>query len=53
MDVADEYLKQGSTAMGVGIAREIVLKYSDLDEIDRAQRRAEAVLVKYSYETDY
>jgi hypothetical protein len=53
MDVADEYIKQHSTAMGVGIASEIVVKYSDLHDMSAAQRRAEAVLLRYRYRQDY
>jgi hypothetical protein len=53
MDIADEYLKQGSTAMGVGIAREVVTKFSDLDQMTKAQRRAEGILLKYRYRQDY
>jgi hypothetical protein len=50
MDVADGYLKQGSEIVAVSIAREVVLKYSDLERMDRAQRRAEALLIKYRYQ---
>ena len=53
MDVADGYLKQGSEIVAVSIAREVVLKYSDLERMDRAQRRAEALLMKYRYQRNY
>lgn len=53
MDIADAYLKQGSTAMGVGIAREVILKYTDIQKMTHAQRRAEQVLLKYRYRQDY
>jgi hypothetical protein len=53
MDVADEYLKQGSIAVGEGIAADIVRDYSDLPTLAPAQRRAEAVLLRYRYRQDY
>lgn len=53
MDVAEEYIKQGSTAMGVGIASDVVHDYSDLPKLAPAQRRAEAVLLRYRYRQDY
>ena len=53
MDVADAYLKQGSIPMGIGIAREVVLKYTALQVMDRAQHRAEGVLMEYYYERNY
>src|SRR2546425_7782405 len=53
MDVADEYIKQGSLAVGEGIASEVVHNYSDLPVMAPAQRRAEAVLLRYRYRQDY
>ncbi|MEW6543872.1 MAG: hypothetical protein AB1411_09715 [Nitrospirota bacterium] len=53
LDVADEYVKQGSPAIAEGLADEVVLKYSDLPEMTPAQRRAEALLLRYRYRSDY
>ena len=53
MDVADEYIKQGSLAKGEGIAAEVVHDYSDLPALTPAQRRAEALLLRYRYRQDY
>lgn len=53
MDVAEEYIKQGSLAMGEGIAADVVHNYSDLPVLAPAQRRAEAVLLRYRYRQDY
>ena len=53
MDVADEYLKQGSEIIAVAIAREVIRKYGDLREMDRAQWRAEGILLQYRYQRNY
>jgi hypothetical protein len=53
VDVADEYIRQGSTTLGVGIAAEVVHDYSDLPLLTPAQRRAEALLLRYRYRQDY
>lgn len=53
MDLADEYLRQGSTPVAVGIAREVIISYGDLRVMNRAQHRAEDLLIEYSYRTDY
>lgn len=53
MDVAEEYIKLGSLAMGEGIAADVVHDYSDLPVLAPAQRRAEAVLMRYRYRQDY
>ena len=53
MDVADEYIKHGSLAMGESIAADVVHNYSDLPTLTPAQRRAEAVLLRYRYRQDY
>jgi hypothetical protein len=53
MDVADEYIKQGSIPVGESIASEVVRNYSDLPVMAPAQRRAEAVLLRYRYRQDY
>jgi len=53
MDVADEYIKHGSLAVGEGIASDVVHNYSDLPVMAPAQRRAEAVLLRYRYRQDY
>lgn len=53
MDVADEFIKHHSTAMGVGIANEIVRDYSDLAVMAPAQRRAHHVLDEYRGRGDY
>ncbi len=53
MDVADEYIKHGSLAVGEGIAADVVHNYADLPVMAPAQRRAEAVLMRYRYRQDY
>jgi hypothetical protein len=53
MDVAEEYIKHGSLAIGEGIAADMVHNYSDLPTLAPAQRRAEAVLLRYRYRQDY
>lgn len=53
MDAAEEYIKLGSIAMGEGIAADVVHDYSDLPTLAPAQRRAEAVLMRYRYRQDY
>ena len=53
VDVADEYIKQGSLAMGESIAADVVHNYSDLPTLTPAQRRAEALLLRYRYRQDY
>jgi hypothetical protein len=53
MDVADEYIKHGSIAVGESIASDVVRNYSDLPVMPPAQRRAEAVLLRYRYRQDY
>lgn len=53
MDVAEEYIKQGSLAVGEGIAADVVHNYADLPAMAPAQRRAEAVLMRYRYRQDY
>ncbi len=53
MDVADEYIKQGSPTVAEGIAADVVHNYSDLPVFAPAQRRAEAVLMRYRYRQDY
>lgn len=53
MDVAEEYIKEGSLAMGEGIAADVVHNYADLPAMSPAQRRAEAVLMRYRYRQDY
>jgi len=53
MDVADEYLKLGvSDVVAVDIARTVIHKYS-VDRMDRAQRRAEGILMQYRYQRNY
>jgi hypothetical protein len=52
MDVADGYIKEGSTPVAVGIAREVMLKYN-VGLMDRAQHRAEGILMEYRYERNY
>ena len=52
MDVADGYLKEGSTPVAVGIAREVILKYN-VGRMDRAQHRAEGILMEYRYQRNY
>lgn len=50
MDIADEYLKLGgSNILAVAIAREVIHKYS-VDRMDRAQHRAEGILLQYRYQ---
>jgi hypothetical protein len=53
MDVADEYITQGSIPVGESIASDVVRNYSDLPVMAPAQRRAEAVLLRYRYRQDY
>jgi hypothetical protein len=53
MDVADEYIKQGLLVVGEGIAADVVHNYADLPAMAPAQRRAEAVLMRYRYRQDY
>jgi len=53
MNVADEYIKQGSIAVGESMASDLVRNYSDLPMMSSAQRRAEAVLLRYRYRQDY
>lgn len=53
MDVADEYIQHGSIAVGESIASDVVRNYSDLPVMAPAQRRAEAVLLRYRYRQDY
>ncbi len=48
MDVADGYLKEGSIPVAVGISREVILKYN-VGIMDRAQHRAEGILLEYRY----
>jgi hypothetical protein len=53
MDIADEYLKLGvSDIIAVGIARDVIHKYS-VERMDRAQRRAEGILMQYRYQRNY
>lgn len=53
LEIADEYLKHGaSDIIAVGIAREVIHKYS-VGRMDRAQRRAEAILSQYRYQRNY
>jgi hypothetical protein len=52
MDVADGYIKEGSTPVAVEIAREVILKYN-VGMMDRAQHRAEGVMMEYQYERNY
>jgi hypothetical protein len=52
MDVAEGYLKEGSTPVAVGIARDVILKYN-VGRMDRAQHRAEGILMEYRYERNY
>lgn len=53
MDIADEYLKLGaSDVIAVGIAREVIHKYN-VERMDRAQRRAEGILMQYRYQRNY
>lgn len=49
MDVADEYIKQGSQAVAEGIASDVILEYSDLPGMGPSQRRAERLLQRYRY----
>lgn len=53
MDVADEYLKQRSEVVAVSIARAIIHEYSGPGGMDRAQRRAEGLLMQYRYQRSY
>lgn len=53
MDIADEYLKMGvSDVVAVDIARTVIHKYS-VGRMDRAQRRAEGILMQYRYQRNY
>jgi len=53
MDIADEYLKLGvSDVVAVDIARTVIHKYS-VGRMDRAQRRAEGILMQYRYQRNY
>jgi hypothetical protein len=53
MDIADEYLKLGaSDIIAVGIARDVIHKYS-VERMDRAQQRAESILMQYRYRRNY
>jgi hypothetical protein len=49
MDVADEYIKQGSQAVAEGIASDVILEYSDLPVMGPSQRRADRLLQRYRY----
>ncbi len=49
MDVADEYIKQGSQAVAEGIASDVIHDYSDLPVMGPSQRRAERLLQRYRY----
>jgi len=53
MDVADQYLQQGSVPMAIGITREVIIKYSGTGMMTPAQRRAEAIMLRYRYRQDY
>lgn len=53
MDVADDYIRHGSVAMGEGIASDVIHEYSDVPVLAPAQRRAEAILLHYRYRQDY
>lgn len=53
MDAAEEYIKQGSPVVAESIAADVVHDYSDLPVLTPAQRRAEAVLMRYRYRQDY
>lgn len=53
MDVADAYVQKGSIPVGVSLAREVVLKYSDSRVMGRAHHRAESMLLHYRYKQDY
>jgi len=53
MDVADEYIRQGSTPVGERIASEVVRSYSDLPVMEPVQRGAEAVLLRHRDRQDY
>jgi len=44
--------KEGSTPVAVGIARDVILKYN-VGRMDRAQHRAEGILMEYRYERNY
>ncbi len=53
MAIADEYLKRGvSDILAVDIARAVIHKYS-VGRMDRAQLRAEGILLHYRYQGDY
>jgi len=53
MDVADGYIRQGSTPVGERIASEVVRSYSDLPVREPVQRRAEAVLIRHHDPQEY
>lgn len=53
MDIAVQYLQQGSIPMAEGIAREVIVKYSGTGRMTTAQRRAEALMLRYPYRQDY
>lgn len=53
MDIADEYLKLGaSDIIAVSIARDVIHKYT-VRRNDRAQQRAENMLLQYRYQRNY
>lgn len=53
MDIADEYLKLGaSDIIAVAIARDVIHEYN-VERMDRAQRRAEGILMQYRYGRNY
>lgn len=49
MDVADEYMKQGSLSVGVAIAAEVADNYPELPLAAPAQHRALAILFEHRY----
>lgn len=53
MDIADHYVQHGSIPMAVGIGREVIVKYSGTGSMSLAQRRAEALMLRYPYRQDY
>lgn len=52
MDIADEYLRQGSRTVSVGIASDVMHQY-DLGRMTDPRRRAEAMLIDTRYREDY
>lgn len=52
MDVAEEYVKHRSTAMGNAIANEIITSYTDLPLLS-AQQRANTLLFQNRYRRDF